>query len=204
MTVLLKLLGVAKWAWRLIAGTHAWFFEKPIRAVLLLFAIHVAVHQFAIDPGLRGQRDTAIAERDASILAHARTILSYRRAASRAAEEDAANKRHVQTEQTRISQEVANDFETKLADARARAAGLAEQLRDRASRTDPGGGTAAPVPSVPAAAGRAAQTSEQDRLSAAGEFALAERLTATEQALQLDSLIDWVERQAAVDVEGSR
>jgi hypothetical protein len=49
------------------------------------------------------------------------------------------------------------------------------------------------MPGLSAAAGGAAQAADQDRLSAG------DALTATEQAIQLDELIKWVQAQAAVD-----
>jgi hypothetical protein len=53
------------------------------------------------------------------------------------------------------------------------------------------------MPGLPAAAGGPAQAAGDQRLPAG----LA--LTATEQAIQLDELIKWVRRQAAVDPNGS-
>jgi hypothetical protein len=49
------------------------------------------------------------------------------------------------------------------------------------------------VPALSAAAGGADQAADQDRLP------LAEALTATEQAIQLDELIGWVRRQHSVN-----
>ena len=48
------------------------------------------------------------------------------------------------------------------------------------------------MPSLPAAAPGAAQAAEQDR------FSQSDRLTATEQAIQLDELIKWVLAQSRV------
>ena len=50
---------------------------------------------------------------------------------------------------------------------------------------------------LPAAAGQSLEAAGADG------FPLAERLTATEQAIQLDALIKWVRAQAAVDPNGS-
>ena len=67
----------------------------------------------------------------------------------------------------------------------------AERLRvDPEVAADLGAGGSAPVPGLSAAAGRAAQAAGEDRLSAA------DSLTATEQAIQLDELIQWVRSQA--------
>jgi hypothetical protein len=49
------------------------------------------------------------------------------------------------------------------------------------------------MPGISAATGGTAQASGQDELPASDE------LTATEQAIQLDELINWVREQAKVD-----
>jgi hypothetical protein len=127
--------------------------------------------------------------------AHQTTELNYRRAADRARAEDEANVERVATEQRTISERTSHDYETRLADARARAAGAAQRLRGEATAaaTDPRGGRTATVPALSAAAGGPPQAAGQDRLSSE------DALTATEQAIQLDELIKWVKRQAAVD-----
>jgi hypothetical protein len=53
------------------------------------------------------------------------------------------------------------------------------------------------MPGLPAAPGGA------DRAAAQNELSLADRLTATEQAIQLDELIKWVKAQSAVDNNAS-
>ena len=59
------------------------------------------------------------------------------------------------------------------------------------------------MPGLSAAAGGPAQASGEDRLPASAEE-LDWRLTATEQAIQLDELIKWIKAQAKVDPnEGS-
>jgi hypothetical protein len=49
------------------------------------------------------------------------------------------------------------------------------------------------VPGLPGSTGRAAQNPGEDRLPPS------DRLTATEQAIQLDELIKWIRQQAKVD-----
>jgi hypothetical protein len=53
------------------------------------------------------------------------------------------------------------------------------------------------VSGLPSTSGIVAQIAEQDR------FSLADRLTATEQAIQLDELIKWTKAQHAVDVNAN-
>jgi hypothetical protein len=58
---------------------------------------------------------------------------------------------------------------------------------------DLGRSSAAPLPGVFATPGKPHETADQDR------FSVADRLTASEQAIQLDELIKWVERQSQVE-----
>ena len=123
--------------------------------------------------------------------AHAGTIANYRAATEQARRADLANAERVRARQFAINERTDDDLETRLADARA----AARRLRGEATATsgDSGGGRAAVLPGLPAAAEGAAQAARQDRLSHA------DALIATEQAIQLDELIQWVERQAEVD-----
>jgi hypothetical protein len=121
--------------------------------------------------------------------AHSATVANYRAAAEQARRADAANIARVEAAQADINQRSKHDYQSRIAVARA----AAQRLRgDQSAATDPGRGGAAPVPALPAAAGRAAE--------AAGAHGLSdrERLTATEQAIQLDALIEWVMEQGRV------
>jgi len=123
--------------------------------------------------------------------AFATTVADARAAADTARAQDKANADRVSAEQLAINERTANDFEARLAAARADAA---QRLRvDAQAAADPGAGGNAPMPVIPASAGRAAQAAGQDRLPAP------DALIATEQAIQLDELIKWVRAQAAVD-----
>jgi signal transduction histidine kinase len=122
------------------------------------------------------------------------TVANYRAAAATARAAEAANAARVAAEQRTINERTAHDFETRLAAARA----AAERLRRQAAAaaTNPSGGGSASVPRLPPAAGGTAEGAGEDRFS---EF---DRLTATEQAIQLDELIKWVREQHAVRVGG--
>jgi hypothetical protein len=122
-------------------------------------------------------------------LALAKTTAAYREAADKAEADDKANARRIAAQQSAINQESSNDFEKRLADARAAADRLRQELA--AAPADPGGRGAAAVPGLSVAPGGPAQAAGQDGLSDA--------LTATEQAIQLDELILWVRRQHSVD-----
>jgi hypothetical protein len=124
--------------------------------------------------------------------AHAATVANYRAAAEQARLEDAANIARVKAEQAGINERSEHDFESRIADARARS----ERLRGQAASASAhsGAGRAPSVPALPPAAGGAPQAAGEDRLPQS------ERLTATEQAIQLDELIKWVRQQHEVSV----
>lgn len=120
------------------------------------------------------------------------TIANYRAAADKARADDVVNADRVRAEQARINGRTSNDYEARLAAARARA----DELRSQAGiiPTNPSASGAAPVPGLSASAGGSAEAAQQDRLPDA--------LLATEQAIQLDELIKWVRAQSKVDVNG--
>jgi hypothetical protein len=124
------------------------------------------------------------------------TVANYRAAADQARASDEANAARVVADQRAISERISNDYEARLASARS----LARRLRSQSAiaAADPGSGGVAAMPGLPAAARGPAETAGQDR------FPLAERELATEQAIQLDELIKWVRRQAALDPSAPR
>ena len=126
--------------------------------------------------------------------AFASTVANYRAAAEQARAADRAAAERVASEQSAINERTADDFEARLAAARA----AADRLRREAGTAgaNPRGGGAAPVPGLSTAAGQPPQ--------AAGEDGFPDALIATEQAIQLDELIKWVRAQAAVDPGGER
>ena len=123
--------------------------------------------------------------------AFATTVASARAAADTARAQDKANADRIAAEQQAINERTANDFEARLAAARADAA---QRLRvDAQAAADRGAGRSESMPRLSATAGWAAQAAGEDRLPAP------DALIATEQAIQLDELIKWVRAQAAVD-----
>jgi hypothetical protein len=126
--------------------------------------------------------------------AFAGTVANVRAAAEQARAADRANAERVRADQARINERTSHDFQARLADARSRYAAAPGQLRGEAARgpANPGGGPAAAMPRLSVAAGGAAQSPGQDG------FPKSERLIATEQAIQLDELIKWIRKQAAV------
>jgi hypothetical protein len=123
--------------------------------------------------------------------AMAETVANYRAAAEAARAADRAAAERVEARQRSISERTQDDFQARLAAARS----LAQRLRGEApgAAADLRLGRAAPVSGLPAAAAGIAQAAGQDR------FPQSDRLTATEQAIQLDELIRWTRAQAAVD-----
>jgi hypothetical protein len=124
--------------------------------------------------------------------AGARTIANYRAATEAARAADQANAERVAAGQRLISERTSNDLEARLADARARALRL--QLDSRPPAAAGGARRAAPLPAARTAPGAPRASAEEDGLS------LADRLIATEQAIQLDELIKWVTAQETVAV----
>ena len=128
----------------------------------------------------------------------AMTVADARAAADLARTADRANAARVSTEQHAITERTTNDYEARLANARA----TAERLRFASQATaNPGPGAATPVPGVPQSTRSPAESSDQNRLPdpPSSELGTGDALTATEQAIQLDELIKWVRAQAKVD-----
>ena len=128
--------------------------------------------------------------------AHSATAANYRAAAEQARNSDAANAARVRAEQAAISERTANDFDTRIAAARARSGRL--RSGDEAAAADPGSRGGAPVPRLSPAAQGTAQGAGEDGFPPPDPMTVADRLIATEQAIQLDELIKWVKAQAAV------
>ena len=121
--------------------------------------------------------------------ARAGTLANVRAAVEQARQADRANAARVRRDQEDINDRSKDEFESRIAAARA----AAERLRPRpAAAADPRHRRGAAVPALPAAAGGAAEGAGQDRLPDA------DRLIATEQAIQLEALIEWTRRQHAV------
>ena len=131
--------------------------------------------------------------------AFAVTIANARAAADAARAADRANANRVASAQRTINERIANDYETRLAAARADAANLSlGRLRlHTQGAANPGARGNPPVPGLPTAAGKSAESAGQDRLPPT------DALTATEQAIQLDELIKWIRAQAAVDTNAA-
>ncbi len=195
----------AKWLWDAAVRSQDWLLDKPVRAILLLFALHVAAHQFFIDPKLRAERNkwqTASATWQEAAgkwqQAHDQVIANVRRQRARAAEMDRQNAARVEREQARVIEETKRAYQVDLADSRA----AAEQLRQRLAHAAAAGGSdsgAAPVPGDFTARCRAFGAADCDALLAALPGQLTE---AEENTNKLIRLQDWARGLLSIDMNG--
>ncbi len=118
--------------------------------------------------------------------AHAQTVANFRKAQTEAEAKQQANLARVAKAQEDITDETVTDYRARLADLRARYG----RLRAQGNRSAPGN---AGLPAVPDAAGGIDEAPAENGLLAA------DALIASEQALQLDALINWVKGQSKVD-----
>jgi hypothetical protein len=127
--------------------------------------------------------------------AFATTVANARAAADQARAADKANAERVAAESRTINERTANEFQSRLAAARAEL----ERLRvdDEQAAADPRLRRSPSMPRFSVAAGDAAEAAGEDRLPPS------DALTATEQAIQLDELIQWVRQQHKVDPNAS-
>ncbi len=132
---------------------------------------------------------------DAEKIAHQGTILNYREAAETARKADAANKARAQREQVAINTEREQSYEARIADARARADRVRREQGTTAAH--PGSSGGAPVSRLPG------PPSDDGAASPEAGLSLDDRLIATEQAIQLDELIRWVNSQTRIDLQGN-
>lgn len=141
---------------------------------------------------LRGDVAAAHADAEAERSAHRESAIGWQLATATATALDLANKAQAERRQAEETRRISDDYEARIADVRARAAA---SLRSQAAAADQGGRGSPPVPGLPDPALVA------DAAACQGGLSAADALIATEQAIQLDELINWVEAQAAVGVE---
>lgn len=194
---LLRLLpGGLGWLLDIARGVLRWVLSDWRHGPLLVCATMWAAHMFLITPNLREERDTAKAAHAAEVEAHNGTIADFVMATREAEKRQAANVERVQAKQAAITGRIEHDYQTKLDALRARHAAFvadaSRRLRTGAPQIDPGSPGAAGLPGTGAAAAIAGEAPGSDG------FSFERRLIASEQALQLNALIDWVLAQAAV------
>lgn len=184
------------WYLPVIAALLAFGAWEKVRADKATAINDHAVEAVAVAYGWADGRTIARDQVPLAIQRFGAAIADMRRARAEAAALDAENINRVRDAQDAITKEVVDEYEARIADARRRADALRLQLDARA-HGDPGGGGNAPVPGIPDAAPRADEAAGESGLS------VAERLIATETALRLIALQEWVEAQSGVNASGS-
>lgn len=150
----------------------------------------------------------------AHIAALGRFRADTRNAQARARAEDSQHVLSVERQDAAITRKAGDDYDARIAQARADADALRTRLADaderlriaqRASGNGEGGSRAPPVPGLSVARPEADEAPGADRLSPCacnppitGPMTIAERQLATEQAIQLDELITTIENFAKV------
>ena len=121
---------------------------------------------------------------------------AVRRTTALAQAQDAAKAARAERDQIRVSQEVNDAYLAQLADLRRRHDAL--RVRSGAAGADSGGGADAPVPGVSDSPGGTDDPAGEAGLSSTGGTGLeeADALIASEQALRLKALQEWVRRQS--------
>jgi len=138
----------------------------------------------------RGERlDARLAEMQI-LIERERDQVRARTAIARA--EDAARAARIERDQSRISEEVSNAYQAQLADLRRRYDAVRLHAAGAAAAASGGGGIA-PMPRLSDAADRIDGAAAQDRLPPE------DALIASEQALQLKALQDWVRDQQGIE-----
>lgn len=150
----------------------------------------LALRCLSLSADLRTARSDVLAERNA----HSASGANWRAATATARLLDMQNKQLTEELQAAETRRISDDYEARLSDARARAAAIG--LRDQGTAADPGVGGKPAVSGVPDPARGADAAACEDRLPAA--LSTPDALIATEQAIQLDELINWVAAMAAV------
>lgn len=170
----------------------------------IVLALMVQIHGLPVlGGGLKAEIATLTKQRDAERRAHQETKDTYRAAQAEAALQQTFRNARVKAQQERITTDAKAAADHRLADLRQRYERMLAQSRAGAA----GAAGSEPVPGVSAAAGGADETANANGLPApdvaSGELTLAERYQCSVAATQLDELISWVERQAAIDVNAN-
>lgn len=182
---------------KLLKGLSAaakWLVADWRNAAILALALFGAWHHFILNPRMNALLEQSQKLTTDTQTAFVDTIVGFTAASAKAQAEAEANAARVKAEQERITDATLASYRADLGALRARYDRL--RARDTAAidprHPDPSG-----LPAARDAAGRAAEAPGEDRLPAPG-LSLDDALIASEQALQLGALIDWVEAQSAV------
>ena len=174
LPMLLRGFGFVKQAFRALLGLVT---RYPLQCALAV-AIVACAWLWRANSGLQDAIKTERA-------AHAQTVANFKKAQADAEAVQAHNLARVAKSQKDVTDETLDDYNRRVADLRARY----KRLLDQGNRSASGNPD---LPAVPNATSGTDAAAQQDGLPAA------DALTASEQALQLDALITWVERQSKV------
>ena len=163
--------------WRLVA-------ELALIAMIIALKLSLVGEQLHSAKLDRRIAETVAAYREMQAAVKARTAIAQA--------QDAAHAARIERDQTIVSKETVSAYQSEIAALRRRAA---ERMRAAAAAADPGGRRGAAVPGPPEPAGGADGAAGEDGLPAQ------DALTASEIALRLKALQDWVRRQAGVQRE---
>ncbi|MBV1917596.1 MAG: hypothetical protein KUG65_06000 [Sphingomonadaceae bacterium] len=194
--------GFGRFLRRIAAVVFGWLTEDWRNGPLAMLAILAAAHIFIIDPGLREKRDGWRGKYAAENKAHNQTIADFVQASHEAEQRQEANVARVEAEQAQITERIEHDYQTRIAALHARAANIAERLRSGQTAIDTGTpGDVDLSGSGPPARGSVAATGDSGLSASAPScdpMSLEQRVIASEQAIQLDALIDWNLEQLSV------
>lgn len=179
-----------------VRAVGRWLMADWRHPIMFSLALVVLAHTFIIDPARERARKDAEAGLFEEILAHKETVEGFKARAAEASRVQSANLARVGAEQAAITERIADDFKSRRAELHARA----ERLRRQAAAGSGLSGTVL-VPGTGPAAGGADAAPGDHRFPAEGTcppLNFEERVVASDQALQLDGLISWVEKQIQV------
>lgn len=161
--------------------------SKIFGAMAIALALFAALcwHQWG---HYKHQAEALRADLNTEVAAHRQTKAAYRAAQQAAEEAETARLARVKAQQEKITDDVSQDYSRRLAALRTRYDRMRAQSGTRADSA-PGRVTVSGLPDA---------ASGIDEAPGSDRFSLDRRMTASQQALQLDALIDWVERQAGV------
>jgi hypothetical protein len=176
------------------------FLLRNWRAVAAFAAVALLTILIAVRTGERDQARGALAREQAAAALFAERV---RTAAARIRAVMAARALDVERRQTQVTKEVSNDYQNRIRDLDRRVAAL--RLRERTAAANPSGaGRPAGLPVLSDAAGGPDAAAGENGLPAEpfGALRTGDAILATEQAIRLEELQNWVRRQAEVEPLG--
>ncbi|QPL39369.1 hypothetical protein IT881_15120 [Erythrobacter sp. A30-3] len=195
-------LALGKLIWRVLSAIFTWATSDWRHAAIIMLAAIALVQTFHTVPSLQSRVADRTAERDDERTAHQQTKADYREAQVEAERQETARLTRVRQEQQEITDAVEADYRRQLAGLHARAEQLRGQIL-RAGAGSAGAGQSGAMPGFSDASSGPAEAAGNDGLPAAFDRSAAGQLerdiVATEQAIQLNSLIDWILKQGAID-----